>query len=210
MMIENAAKKRGVEEVLHFTTNEGLLGILHADSLMPNAMLKEEQKLEFIFKQNSKERKERDIKWLTYINFSITKINKEFFSYSKNRRNGEEIFWVVLAFNIGILDHPGVFFTTTNNIYPSNIRKEGLEGFENMFASVIEGKFQASIARTSKHLPSWTTCEQAEVLYPGTCSTRYLMNIYVKNDSEKHIVKAMLAALEKNIDVVVKPEMFVC
>ncbi|MBH0058497.1 DUF4433 domain-containing protein [Pseudoalteromonas sp. SWXJZ94C] len=208
MFIEKAARERGINEVIHFTTNEGLVGILHSEKILPNARLQKEDTLEFIFKQNSEKRKERDLNWLNYINFSLTKVNSTFFSYSQYRRQSDEIFWVIIAFSTEVLDHLGVYFTTTNNIYPSNIRKEGMSGFENMFSDVIEGRFQQTIARDQSHLPSWTTCEQAEVLYPNECSIEHLSKIYVKNEEHKHSVKAILAGLDKCFDVEVALDKF--
>ena len=79
-MIKCAAEKKGINEVLHFTTNYGLLGMLAKNALLPNSELKEENTLAFIFKQNSEQRKEKNRDWLNYCNLSISKINKEFFS----------------------------------------------------------------------------------------------------------------------------------
>ncbi|WP_350431353.1 DarT ssDNA thymidine ADP-ribosyltransferase family protein [Shewanella sp. H8] len=208
MEIEKSAISRGIDEIIHFTTNEGLIGILHSEFLLPNARLKEENTLEFIFSQNSEQRKERDKKWLDFVNFSITKVNHEFFSYSQQRRRSQTIFWVILSFSIKILNDDKVVFTTTNNIYPSCTREPGLIGFDKMFSESIVGKFQVNMLRTEHHLPSWTTCEQAEVLYPDGCSISHLLKIYVRNEDNKHSVKGILAALNKDYDVVIAPDMF--
>jgi hypothetical protein len=208
MTIENLAIKKNVNEIIHFTTNEGLIGILHSEMLLPNAKLKMENTLEFIFSQNSEARKESNSRWLNYVNFSVSKVNGEFFSYSRNRRRNNDIFWVILSFSTRILNHQGVIFTTTNNIYPSCRRTEGPVGFEEMFLASIEGKYQKIISRTLQHLSSWTTCEQAEILYPEGCPISYLLKIYVKNEDEKHSVKGILAALSKDCDVYVAPEKF--
>lgn len=40
MSINKEAARKGVTEILHFTTNHGLLGILAQDALLPNSMLK--------------------------------------------------------------------------------------------------------------------------------------------------------------------------
>ncbi len=62
MSISEIVKARGITEVIHFTTNHGMLGILVTNALLPNSKLKEEDTLAFIFKQNSETRKEKKSK----------------------------------------------------------------------------------------------------------------------------------------------------
>ncbi|MEZ8709326.1 DarT ssDNA thymidine ADP-ribosyltransferase family protein, partial [Vibrio alginolyticus] len=95
-----------------------------------------------------------------------------------------------------------------NNIYPSCIRSEGYEGFVNMFDNPIEGKFQRKFFRGDEHLSSWTTCEQAEVLYPEGLSLEYLDKIYVPNEAAKSCVKAQMSLYNKNIETLVEPSVF--
>ncbi|OUS32024.1 hypothetical protein A9Q98_02405 [Thalassotalea sp. 42_200_T64] len=207
-MIKSVAESKKITDILHFTSNSGLLGILASGAVLPNSELKEEDTLAFVFKQNSEKRKERNLKWLKYVNLSVTKLNKEFFSYSENRHRSVDQFWCILSFSPSLLNDDGVFFTTTNNIYPSCLRGEGVSAFGRMFNNSIEGKFQKTISRTIEHKESWTTCEQAEILYPGKLSLDYLQSIYVKDIQSKHIVKSQLAALNLKHDVVVCPAKF--
>lgn len=208
MSIADEVSTRGITEVLHFTTNSGFLGMLSQAQVLPNSKLHQEDLLAFIFKQNSQTRKEKNVKWLDYVNLSISKLNHEFFSYSKYIHRDTEMFWVVLSFSPQILEHDEVFFTTTNNIYPSCKRSQGDEGFINMFNNPIEGKFQAKFFRGDKHLSSWTTCEQAEVLYPEGLSLDYLNKIYVLNEDSKSCVKAQMSLYNKSIETVVEPSVF--
>lgn len=208
MSINKEADRKGVKEILHFTTNHGLLGILAQDALLPNSMLKKEDSLAFIFKQNSEWRREKNQNWLGYVNLSVSKLNKEFFSYSEYQHRESDIFWVILSFTTELLDDSGVYFTTTNNIYPSCLRGLGLESFNLMFAAQIVGKFQKQLSRSFEHLPFWTTCEQAEVLYPGILSLKYLKKIYVRDKTTKHSVSAQLGALGKSYEVCISPEKF--
>lgn len=205
--IDTLIKEKGIDEIIHFTTNNGFLGILSQNQVLPNSRLTKEDTLEYIFKQNSEKRKERDLRWLDYVNLSISKVNKEFFSYSVNRHKMDDGFWVILSFSPEILEHDGVYFTTTNNIYPSCKRGTGKVAFLDMFANPVEGKFQRLIYR-DVHLDYWTTCEQAEVLYPNELSLKYLNRIYVKDLYTKHSVTGQLSAFDMNCDVIVDPDKF--
>ncbi|WP_318518959.1 DarT ssDNA thymidine ADP-ribosyltransferase family protein [Photobacterium leiognathi] len=208
MSIIDEANKRGISEVLHFTTNSGFLGILAQSQVLPNSKLHQEDTLAFIFKQNSEARKEKNKKWLDYVNLSVSKLNFEFFGYSQYIHRNADMFWVVLSFSIEILEHEGVFFTTTNNIYPSCKRSQGYNGFAAMFSNPIEGKFQAMFYRSDEHLSSWTTCEQAEVLYPEGLSLDYIEKIYVPNEAAKSCVKAQMSLYNKSIETVIDPSVF--
>ncbi len=208
MSINRAAIEKGINEIIHFTTNAGLLGILTEEAILSNAELKESDTLAFIFWQNSEQRKERNQKWLNYVNLSVSKLNQEFFSYSEYRHSGEQLFWVILSFSTQLLDDAGIYFATTNNIYPSCIRGEGIDAFNGMFAPSIEGKFQKTFNRTSTHLSSWTTCEQAEILYPNSVPLRYLQKIYVRDVGSRRAVMAQLMALDKTFEVCIAPEKF--
>jgi hypothetical protein len=208
LMIKSAAENKEITDILHFTTNSGLLGILASGAVLPNAEVKEECTLSFVFKQNSEKRKERNPKWLGYVNLSVTKLNQEFFSYSEYRHRSTDLFWCILSFSPDLLNDDGIYFTTTNNIYPSCLRGEGVDAFSRMFNDSIEGKFQRMVTRTANHKQSWTTCEQAEILYPGRLSLDYLQCIYVKDKESKYIVKAQLTALNLRRDVIVCPAKF--
>lgn len=208
--IADAIKSRGITEILHFTTNRGLLGSLRTWSLLPNSKLTNEDTLSFIFQQNSPERKEWNKKWLDYVNLSITKLNFEFFDFSKKVHKNSDIYWAILSFSPNILTHEGVIYTTTNNIYPSCLRGSDLVSFEKIFDLSVEGKFQRKIERSENHLPSWTTCEQSEVLYHGPLSLNYLNKIYVCDLESKHSVIAQIRALGviSSITIEICPEMF--
>lgn len=207
MDIIDAIKKRDITEVVHFTTNSGLLGMLVSNGILPNAQLKEEQTLSFIFEQNSESRKERDKNWLNYVNLSISKPNYEFLSYSKYRRQHQDIFWVLLSISPEILTHENVYFTTTNNIYPSCARGTGYEAFERMFAEKVTGRYQSDIIRKANSPINQTTCEQAEVLYPGVIPMSYVNKIYVCCDDDRFSVAGQLSFFEK-IDIIVDPSIF--
>jgi hypothetical protein len=178
MSVQQAAVNRGVRELLHFTTNNGSTGIFAKKAILPNSELTEEQTLRFIFKQNSLKRKEWNKEWLNYVNLSVSEINHEFLRYSQGNHAGPELFWVIFAFTPAILNNPGVYFTTTNNIYPACIKQQSTQGFEQMFATQIEERFGKIIQRSQQPPGYLTTCPQAEVLYPGQLELDHLLKIY--------------------------------
>jgi len=208
MTIEDIVKQREIAEILHFTTNRGLLGVLHSGFLKSKLRLQADQQLEFIFSANAPFRK--DLDWLDYINLSISRINSRFFDISKNRwHRDRDIWWCVLAFDPIILSHKGVYFTTTNNMYTDVRRTEGGEGLEAMFADTIVQWPSSSVSRDPKAPPAYPTCMQAEVLYPGELSTRFLRKVYVASGEDSDEVYGQFAALgHDQVTIVVSPDVF--
>lgn len=208
MTIEEIVENRNIEEILHFTTNEGLLGILTMGFLKSRERLPLEKRLIYIFQPNATFRK--DTGWLDYVNLSISRINFEFFKVASQKWHRERnIWWCVLSFDPAILSHRGVYFATTNNFYPSVIREKGPHGIEALFGKTIKGKYGNSIQRPTKLPPKYTTCPQAEVLYPEEISTRYLRKIYIsKEEHHDDICAYLISANHKKVEVEVKPEIF--
>lgn len=171
-MILNFIEERKIEEVVHFTTMNGLIGILDARSLRSRERISEDQRLEFILKLNSSIR--RDKGWLDYVNLSISRINSEFFRSSTEWH--KNITWVILSFDSSILAHEGVVFTSTNNVYHGCVlRGTGVDGLANLFLPEVEwGYYGYKKTRGSGHRPQDTTDVQAEVLYPAQVSIEYI------------------------------------
>lgn len=205
MTIQEIIATRGISKVLHFTTSNGLLGMLAGKppSLLPRAQVKGQEHLEFIMSLNAPIRK--DTAWLNYSSLSIERINKYFFKYSSDIH--PDTFWVILAFSPQILTHPGVYFATTNNIYYDVIREQGSQGLQRLFAPTIQNRSQ-TIYRKDTHLPSYPTDIQAEVLYPGPLSLEHLLKIYVKNSESKKLIDAQLMTLHQQYEVIISPENF--
>ena len=183
MTIKHIIMKRGIEEILHFTTNAGVTGILASGALLSRQCLPADKYLEYIYRYNCRDRS-RDSGWLDYVNLSITSVNRRLFGISKGKwHSGMDGFWAILSFSPEILMHPGVYFATTNNAYPDVKRNQGPEGLEALFADTISsyGKMLKRNPTTPNNQP---TCPQAEVLYPGKLSINYLRRIYV--DSPDH------------------------
>ncbi len=207
MSITEVLKTRDIQEVVHFTTHRGLMGSLHSNFVKSRRRLPKSEDLRFIYKPNAVIRK--DEAWLDYVNLSISRINSEFFGHSCRWARGSDLWWCILSFDSSILAHDGIVFATTNNIYPSCTRDTGLRGLVGMFAPLVYGRYQRAIRRSSATPHCWTTCEQAEVLYPGELSLEYLKKIYVAEGCDQDEVYGQLAAIGwRNIDVEIAPERF--
>jgi hypothetical protein len=194
MSVRDSIDRRHISEVLHFTTNQGLVGTLYAGALKSRARLPREKTLEYIYTPNAVFRK--DTAWLDYVNMSVGRINSQFFDVSAGRwHRDRDIWWCILSFDPVILTHDGVVFTTTNNIYPSVKRGTGEAALEAMFATPIYGRYGARIDRAATLRPDWPTCEQAEVLYPGEISIAFLRRVYVARHEDHDELCGQFAAL---------------
>lgn len=209
MTISEIIERRGIKEVLHFTTNLGLIGILDSRHLKSRQRLNKDERLEHIFSPNAAFR-DKDSDWLDYVNLSISRVNNRFFDISRNRwHKGKALWWCVLSFAPIILSHEGVYFTTTNNIYPGVLRGSGPQALEAMFAPRVEwweGKFVSRPAGLDLALPTY---EQAEVLYPGQVSTGSLQAIYVGAEEQLDEVHGLFAGLgHPEIETTIQAKLF--
>lgn len=208
MSIDKIIKRRGITEVLHFTTNEGLLGILYTRSVKSRQKLPKEKTLEYIYQPNAVFRKDKD--WLNYINLSISRINYQFFDVSANRwHRDRNVWWCVLSFDPVILFHSGVYFTTTNNMYTGVRRNTGEKGLRALFDSLII-QWAGQIVRRDSGLPAkFPTCSQAEVLYPGELSTKFLQRVYVSTGEDHDDICGQCAGVSfPDLEVRILPEIF--
>ncbi len=208
MSIDKIIKRRGITEVLHFTTNEGLLGILYTRSVKSRQKLPKEKTLEYIYQPNAVFRKDKD--WLNYINLSISRINYQFFDVSANRwHRDRNVWWCVLSFDPVILFHSGVYFTTTNNMYTGVRRNTGAKGLNALFDSSII-QWVGQIVRRDPDLPAkFPTCSQAEVLYPGELPTEFLQMVYVSTGEDHDDICGQCAGVSfPDLEVRILPEIF--
>ena len=214
MTVEEAVTSRQIVEVLHFTTNRGIVGTLASHSLLSRHRLPQEKYLEHVLHVNAASRPEataffdKSQNWLDYVNLSISEINARYFAVSNRWHRTNNVWWGILAFDPEIMTHAGVLFATTNNSYDLCIRQGGVEGFEGLFARVIHRKRGWSVNRGFREdrLP---TCEQAEVLYPAAVPTEFLRRIYVQE--EEHYDQALGWLWEfglRAVDVVLSPQKF--
>jgi len=182
MSITGIISHRGIEEILHFTTDRGVTGILATDYLSCRKLLPQDKYLEYIYKYNCLDRS-RDKAWWDYVNLSVTSVNRYLFGISSGKwHSGTDGWWCVLSFKPEICAHDGVYFTTTNNMYSGVQRKQGTAGLKAMFDPQTTQWSRKIITRQSTTPDNQPTCEQAEVLYPQKLSLEYIRCVYVEND----------------------------
>lgn len=203
--IEQAARERGITDVVHFTTLRGAVGVLASGVLKSRARLPKDEYLEHVYRPNAEMRK--DHAWLDYVNLSIQRINDWMFGTSTRWHATDRNSWVLLSFDVVVLSHPSVVFTTTNNIYPSCLRAEGLGGFSRLFDAQVEGRYGQLHSREGKQA-SWPTDRQAEVLYPGELSCKHLRRVDVQVAETEDSIHGALGALGVDVPVHHAPEVF--
>ena len=199
-----AAKARGITSVVHFTTVEGLKGILASGAVKSRQGLPEDELVQYVYEPNAVDRS-LDEDWLGYVNCSIMAINAHMFRFSQHQH--PDATWVILEFGPEILGDGGVVFCTTNNIYPSARRGRGLRGFEQLFAPTVSGRYGQSAPRGDRP-PYQTTDPQAEVLYPFELSLKHLRTVTVADDHAYDAVEAALIHFSHEPKIELDPEAF--
>ena len=192
MTVAEVISSREITEVLHFTTHKGLVGCLAKRFLLSRPLLQQEDYLAYVLHLNSETRPEESAyfdkseDWVSFVNLSISEINRRFLMVSKKWHTDQDIWWAILSFDPIIMTHEDTRFTTTNNSYEDCIRSVGCEGLKTLFAPSIHRKRKGGhnpwIANRASRPDNLPTCEQAEVLYPNKIDLKYLMKIYVEND----------------------------
>ena len=200
-----AADRRQISQIVHFTTTSGAVGVLASKALKSRDRVGRDEYLEHVYRPNVALRK--DPAWTDYVSLSIERINDWMYRASERWHAREDNPWVVLSFRPIILSHPGVVFTTTNNIYSSCKREEGLNGFTRMFAESYR-HYNGVFHDRSNKLPSWPTHRQAEVLYPQQLSCDHLQGIYVQLEQSLEDIEGALGGLQMSIPVRLAPEVF--
>lgn len=215
MNIEDVIAKRGISEILHFTTNAGLLGVFAVASILPRADLPEEKYLEYVYRPNAAYRK--DAAWTGHVSLSISRVNTNFFGASRNWHSATDLWWCVVSIDPIILTHDNVVFATTNNIYPACRRATGPAGLEALFAPEVAGRYSETTRRTPGMPDNWTTDVQAEVLYPRPLPTEFVRRVYVLHDGHADIVAAQYEILNQHeetadprpeLPIEVRPDVF--
>jgi hypothetical protein len=192
-----AAEERRITEVVHFTMTRNLIGVL-STALMCRSRVGKEHYVQAVYAPNCYSRV-RDAAWIDYVNLSVSRINRWMFGYSRGWHPREA--WAILGFDVAILGHPGVVFTTTNNAYEDVcLRGEGLEGFEQIFLDPVvgyDGRLRHRVGLEDK----FPTDFGAEILYPSSLSIDYLQTIYTESEEGIDIVEGILGGLHSEIDV---------
>lgn len=209
--IDEFIASRGITEVLHFTTNHGLLGIFARGALLSRDDLTADDLLESVRLLNCAQRK--DPEWTGYVSLSIGAVNRDFLGSSRGWHPPKDgLWWTVLSFSPRILTDPGVVFTTTNNTYHGVVRRgEGVEGLAELYAPTIPFGYYGSVARRHSSTPlDRPTHAQAEVLYPGRVPLADLQAIYVPEEDHIDDVRGFMTSIGgvPKVPVEVRPEVF--
>ena len=200
------ARERGVKEILHFTTDKGVLGSLRKDRLLSRERVSDDPDLAFIFNAVWPVKLPE---WVDYISLSVTSINRDLFERAERNLPGR--WWAVMSFDIEMLDDPGVVFTTTNNAYDDVCRRqEGVDGFEDMFSEQVPwGHYGSFRCRAATCAPSQPTHRQAEVLYLGEISLEHLECVYVRDAEQRRMIRAWCSAFDREPpEIEIRPEIF--
>lgn len=203
------ARQRDITEVLHFTTHHGLIGIGATGAVQSRDGLSVDAYLEHIYLPNCKSRL-KDADWTGYVNLSITRVNKDMLGFSKNWHQEDGVWWCVLAFDAELLAYPGVYFATTNNIYPAVRRDTGLAGLSALFSPSVAGRYGVLTQRNSLTPANMPTDPQAEVLFPERVPLSSLRAIYVPDEDNIDHVYSLFGTLSElpRVPVQCKPEVF--
>jgi hypothetical protein len=210
LTIEEIIASREITELLHFTTNKGLLGILASGEILSRERLPKEKYLEHVYSPNASIRRDQD--WLDYVNLSVSRINEVFFKAAAAWHRNREIWWCAIGLDPALLTHDGVIFATTNNIYTGVRRAAGADGLAALFDDSVV-RWHANVATRTASLPDcYPTCVQAEVLYPQAVSWEYFRQIYVPSEDAADIVSGQIGVLEQDrgyayLPIVVDPGM---
>ncbi|WP_082219306.1 DarT ssDNA thymidine ADP-ribosyltransferase family protein [Massilia sp. NR 4-1] len=215
MSIMNVVGERGINEIVHFTSNHGLVGTLEVGAVLSRRQLPEVDHLAYIAAPTSAQRQEamscfdKAEDWLDFINLSLSEINQHYFNFAANKWHTQgDRWWTILSFRPEILTHAGVFFTTTNNIYEHVIRGQGQSGLEALFTEPIKRK-GSWYARRNGRTDNLATCQQAEVLYPQSLAMDHLQRIYVATEEQHDLVSGWLRYYRLNsVSVTIQPEKF--
>ena len=200
--IADIVRERQISEVVHFTSNYGLVGCLASKTLLSRRQLPQAESLKHVLKQTSpvifeeKDWFDKQQDWVDFVNMSISEINSSYFRFANEQwHTTGDRYWVIMGFDSAILSHDGVYFSTTNNVYDRTVRMPGVEGFEALFVQAIQRKSSspAWVARRSQRTHSnLTTCEQAEVLYPKAVLMDYLRTVYLQSAEHEDWAKMIL------------------
>lgn len=208
--ISELVAERGITEVVHFTTNHGLLGVLASGFLLSRNRLNADQLLDSVKLLNCDIRRDPD--WTDYINLSISTVNNSMLGTSRGWHDTSTVWWAVLSFSPEILEHDGVFFTTTNNVYTPTVRRgAGIQGLQALFEQkVLWGYYDTAISRKPDHPTDRPTHNQAEVLYPARLPLDYLKAIYVPKEEHIDEIQAWLGTFTAvpRVPVLCRPEVF--
>lgn len=172
--VAEAARRRGITRLVHFTPLENLMGMVRLGEVLPQRALlacatstRDAFLLDYI-RINDELRLDgrRDC-----INLSIQHPNTCLFRRFRERHVACDL-WLVLSFSAVLLDAPGALFTT-GNAAATAVKRHGtaggVSGFEALFADgcALPGMPAGRMVPRGRLAPCHPTSIQAEVLLPA-------------------------------------------
>jgi hypothetical protein len=216
--IADAARKRGISRLIHFTPAENLIGMIGTGNILPQqellayARIRKDAFLLDYIRINDALRYDgrRDC-----INLSIQHPNAYLFRRFREQHKPCDL-WVVLTLPVECLDIPGTVFTT-GNAASSHVRKHGtatgIDGFEALFSDhLISANMQGSRTLARGVLASqYPTDIQAEVLLPAPVDLMRIVSFSVENEEHARRLTGMFrctSAIALSDRVTVEPDLF--
>jgi hypothetical protein len=207
MSVAAAALGRGITEVLHYTSEKGVMGSIIVDALLPRAQVETNEEVAFIYEGVWD--RSRDMDWIGHTSMSVTKVNTDLFR--RSRWNHPQWWWAIMSFPVDILDDPDVVFTTTNNAYTETCqRSSGLDGFTAMFAEAVPWGYFDTVARRGPGFPlALPTHNAAEILYPDALPLSQLSALYLPDPTNLSLIRTWCEIYGRDpLNIVVRPNLF--
>ena len=222
--IAEFARERDIRRILHFTSFPSLVGIFKTGFLMSRSAMDEyaiahpESRVDF----HPNDTGRWDMR-LNCINMSIERANTKLLWVMQQREenSGREP-WCILEVDPVCMEKEGVYFTVSNAA-SAYVRKHGtrigIDGLRDLFAESITsgrqvdgGLTETYVVNRDKSVPSnRPTDGQAEVLVPGSITTKLIKRIICRSQSEMmrvHVELSELVAADALPEIVVNSSEF--
>jgi hypothetical protein len=105
MSIADRARAIGVSEVLHYTSEKGVMGSIIVGAVLSRDEVENTEEVAYIYEGVWD--RSRDIEWIGHISMSLTEVNVDLFQ--RSRRNHPHWWWAIMSFPPEILDDEGVW-----------------------------------------------------------------------------------------------------
>lgn len=202
--IEDAAARRGITRLCHFTPSRNPAHIANDPrGILSSRHLEEDERS--VLNPTDSER------WDGYPDHVSCAIQYPNAWYFRTARGKERLFrdWVVLLVRPHYLWHPGTKFCPRNAAAQhGRLVEEGLEAFQALFSNAVEGARRV-YRRGPNHPDFLPTDEQAEVLVPDRIEREDVVGIGVRDDAQAAREESRLRIMGRNHPpFVVVPELF--
>jgi len=186
---QNELRARGIRHLVHFTTEQNLPIILESGSILSRLKLTEithpDDAIQDAIVTNDTIRLDGKT---DFVNLSIEHPNIPLLNAYKRRNSLSYVNWCLLLLDPELIYHEETLFSVTNAA-SNRARQIGIDGSFASFCRLFDAKYAktASVSVSKRY----TADLQAEVLYKGEVSTRFLREVVF--ESEAHRVKAVSA-----------------